>query len=1380
MKHHANGPRGFWTAAGIVAGTVALLLLGGTPGYTDDTDLLRKNTAKPYIMLILDTSASMNLRTASTDWLPLGGDDPRSRIYQAKQALYEVFQGQSRVNYGFMTFNQDELRVQAKHWLYRPTSDASWALDYPKAPSGTGADATDDSFTIGRAVASNPGDPGLSCANPLDLNNVTQRARASRWPKLGADGSTPTSLWVKKLTKTYKLTVSLASGTIGVVVEGGPDVQLALQAETYGDCALPSVETQNIELGFELVGQHLMADEGNRLQDDGAEGGGNDTEDHGGFWNWSDALATAACSEGSPFTGKGLETNYDDPYFAASPPPGFPYPGQLTSDDEYCSGVVCDDLKFRTSIDPVFSEFRELDRGDFIPYHWNISSHQEVLRRLNPNHGSSTPDYGVAGYFSDTPTATGYLALKDASKRPIVAAGETAFGKAINDYRCWYLGPNIGPAGKCREGTSTIPFEDGWQQIAEDRDPDYACRRPYAILITDGEDTCEGESPTADVNDFDSYGVKTWIINLGGREGEKRLNSIVKTSKAPITTIGTDNPNDLRDELNRIIGIIESESRAFAAAAVPSVQTEDEQKIFLTAFNALNAAPVWAGQALAFLKPLPLKDQVDEEGVTQKVPDTSRVCTATDTENCFLWDAGEVLKTQVKPAEPFGPAADQRRVVYPRTAVPGGVPQAREAFDLSTASSFGTAIEKDFWRGLGVPFTEGVESSEIDARAAANDIVDYTYSLKSAQLDPADPTSVIEYVLGDNFHAEPVVVAAPTSNLLFVQNFEGYRDFALKHRFRRKMLFVPTNDGMLHIFDAGVPRKVTDGSQVRVEYDRGSGRELAAFIPRSVLPAIKFMADGGERPWTVDGGMTVADVFLDPTHAGTPDPDNREWRTVLVAGLRRGGETVYALDITQPDDLAEVTVTEPVEETVLVPDLAAADTLANCWNTTGDGDQGCDEDVLWPQPLWAFADTVIVGGNRVRLDEDGNNEPDFAQSWSQPNVGRIQLEENGSVVDKFVAIFGGGLDPEKPGLRGNFLYMVDLETGKTIYKKRLLDALGGPGGSAPSEPAAVDTNQDGLLDRVYIGTTGGYLYRVDLGPDVDGNLPALEDYALTVMVGGVPEPVAGQKRFNRAPRIVFDNLNSTTGRRLPFYFRPSVIFTPLLSPNYALALGDGDRENLWSPTDTPGRFYLFVDDTDQAGGPITAADLERITPGGATTIADFLFEPNAGNRNGWYIELNAGERVTADAFALSGIVVFSTFQPEVQDFQDPDNRRLRLCSRRGDSRAFAVLATNANGVLFDSDSNRVRSTAINTLVSKAFADLAAPPVPPGGDGTPPPEPDPLPPNMQLVLDELKKLFPSNCRFASYRIDIRAVAADTEVVDIAPVPVCVIEKNWREF
>jgi len=105
------------TTGVLLALVVALAV--SDPGFTDDRDLLRFTSAKPYLFLVLDTSSSMNMKVGSGQIpLPGGGDNPDSRIYAAKQALYNVFANVDDVAFGFATFNQDHASVRSKHWIY--------------------------------------------------------------------------------------------------------------------------------------------------------------------------------------------------------------------------------------------------------------------------------------------------------------------------------------------------------------------------------------------------------------------------------------------------------------------------------------------------------------------------------------------------------------------------------------------------------------------------------------------------------------------------------------------------------------------------------------------------------------------------------------------------------------------------------------------------------------------------------------------------------------------------------------------------------------------------------------------------------------------------------------------------------------------------------------------------------------------------------------------------------------------------------------------------------------------------------------------------------------------------------------------------------------
>jgi hypothetical protein len=260
--------------------------------------------------------------------------------------------------------------------------------------------------------------------------------------------------------------------------------------------------------------------------------------------------------------------------------------------------------------------------------------------------------------------------------------------------------------------------------------------------------------------------------------------------------------------------------------------------------------------------------------------------------------------------------------------------------------------------------------------------------------------------------------------------------------------------------------------------------------------------------------------------------------------------------------------------------------------------------------LWEFDDYATSGAAQdialdaefnpvAYMDEDSNGEPDLGYTWSTPLIGRIQIDDGtGAKVDKYVAIFGGGAtssggaDTTDFPETGNWLYMVDIETGRAIYKRQVK-------GTVPSQIAAVDTNEDGILDRVYFGTTAGLMYRIDLGPDPtaavgSGRLPVLETVTRRATDGssyGVLrlEHYGGNGSTSAwAPKVLFSTKVESTGvvAPRPIYFQPTVIFVARLGL-YAISFGTGDRQNMWLPDNRPGRFYFFVDDSsDVQGNPL--------------------------------------------------------------------------------------------------------------------------------------------------------------------------------------------------
>lgn len=92
-------------------------------------------------------------------------------------------------------------------------------------------------------------------------------------------------------------------------------------------------------------------------------------------------------------------------------------------------------------------------------------------------------------------------------------------------------------------------------------------------------------------------------------------------------------------------------------------------------------------------------------------------------------------------------------------------------------------------------------------------------------------------------------------------------------------IVVGANDGMLHVFRDGTVSVPTDG-----------GKEIFAYVPRTVLPNVHKLADKGyAHQYFVDGPNVEADAYLT---AG--------WRQLVIGTTGAGGKGVYALDMTDP------------------------------------------------------------------------------------------------------------------------------------------------------------------------------------------------------------------------------------------------------------------------------------------------------------------------------------------------------------------------------------------------------------------------------------------------------------------------------------------------
>lgn len=522
-------------------------------------------------------------------------------------------------------------------------------------------------------------------------------------------------------------------------------------------------------------------------------------------------------------------------------------------------------------------------------------------------------------------------------------------------------------------------------------------------------------------------------------------------------------------------------------------------------------------------------------------------------------------------------------------------------------------------------------SSPVDLSLAANQFTDSNTAITSTMLGlpttatATDRTNLINWVRGqdsynsldptgqrwafsDPLHSRPVAIT-----------FGGNNSNPIIK------LFVATNDGVIHMINDS------------------TGVEEWSFIPQEVLGMQYELSQNGSgtHPYGVDGTPTF--YVIDNNNNGIIEPANGD-KVYMFIGMRQGGRNIYAFDVTPTSTITSATAVGGI-----VPKL-----------------------------MW-----VIRGG----VDAD------FLQlgyTWSSPQVRQISVNCNGSACTtgdtlvKTVLIFGGGYDPHQDtqiptgpdyiagtqqGM-GNAIYIVDPITGQRIWW-----ASGGPdsAGNSPtltvtgmnysiaSDLTLLDTNGDGMVDRIYAPDTGGNIWRIDLGANLDLNTNA----------GSVGYEFAS----------VSTACSSTDLQDCRKFFYPPD-YLQVTDSNYSstadydmVTIESGDRQDpldkqtvgLTTPVDpVHNRIYAFRDyqigslagTTGTLPSAITEANMYDAT-------ADVLQSSSNGNystdlatlkaSSGWYVSLEntttptwVGEKGLAKTSIFKGVLYATTYTPPSQ------------------------------------------------------------------------------------------------------------------------------------
>lgn len=385
--------------------------------------------------------------------------------------------------------------------------------------------------------------------------------------------------------------------------------------------------------------------------------------------------------------------------------------------------------------------------------------------------------------------------------------------------------------------------------------------------------------------------------------------------------------------------------------------------------------------------------------------------------------------------------------------------------------------------------------------------------------------------------------------------------------------FYGANDGVFHAVKGG--KNDTDGY------------ELWGFIPEEFFGKLKRLRDNdvemsaaNPKPYFVDGSIGVYQYDNGDGHLDDPDD-----KVYLYLSMRRGGRIIYALDVSNPDN---------------------------------------------PKFLW-------------RKDNTSDGYSELGQTWSEPKVAKINY--NGTA--KTVLIFGGGYDPAADDAHpagtatmGRGIFIVDALNGDVLWQ-----AGPNPTGAArnvtvsdmiysiPADVTVLDRDRDNhkYADRLYVGDTGGNIWRVDIG-DVNGDGtsdPAEWAVHKLASLGGTGTDA---RKFLYAPDVVYGKEADGTAYD-------------------AVLLGSGDREHPFNTT-IANRFYMLKDRRTGMSGAgqatLTEADLYNATANliqVGTEAEKTAAKTSLAGSKGWYITLGTGEKVVTSAVTMSGSTFFSTNQP---------------------------------------------------------------------------------------------------------------------------------------
>ncbi len=277
-------------------------------------------------------------------------------------------------------------------------------------------------------------------------------------------------------------------------------------------------------------------------------------------------------------------------------------------------------------------------------------------------------------------------------------------------------------------------------------------------------------------------------------------------------------------------------------------------------------------------------------------------------------------------------------------------------------------------------------------------LIDWARGLDLTDEDQDNDFTDTRYVIGDPLHAKPASVI--------------YGGSVATPDVKDAVIYATTNDGYVHALDAD------------------TGVELWSFIPQEILTSLLPLYINDPLPnkhFGVDGNITA--LKIDINKNGIVEPAGGDMVLVFF-GMRRGGDTYYALNVTDKNA---------------------------------------------PQLLWM---------------RNAGDFPLLGQTWSTPALTRMVISGASQNAAFLTLVFAGGYDPSQDNalissdgmgtgvyimdaLNGNLLWRAGPDAGANLQHGRMQFSM-------PAGVRAIDLDNDTFADRMYTSDMGGQVWRFDV------------------------------------------------------------------------------------------------------------------------------------------------------------------------------------------------------------------------------------------------------------------------------------------------------------